>query len=1830
MDKISQVVAGLNMNSVASLVQEGQYTFALNGCIENFDGNSYSLQNEQGTLLCVTLPDLRVVGRLNILEKNLIVFWLTDNVNSEIGVVNTDTCTYTTKINSPCIGLSTEAPIHQAVYKVSNCSTEIFWTDGGKRKWMDLENLPFLEIPNPDGCENIITDQIDCNKLLVQPNFNIPQLQIESVDSDGELEAGTVQFGIQYSNVSSEAYTSIYSITNPLSIFDPNKITQDFNYKVNKSVNVLITNIDTSGFYDYYNLIVIKTINNIATPYIVGTYKITKETELISYTGQNKTEVSLTMFDVFEKFPIYDNVDGVTTAQDTIIWKSVTTTERINYQKIWNKVNLKWQTHRIRADKPYADELNIVEKKGFFRDEIYTFEGVFLLKNGLQTDRFLISSRISAPYDTELIFNSDVPQDSTDKCEVAEASPRWQLYNTASVIDFEQQLIETVCGARSVYSKNGPIEQSICGQKQYEEDECYEGPYQYGDFAYWESTEKYPCNTEIWGELADKPIRHHKFPDSIVTHIHDKNFIYPLGVKLDAQELLQIIQDSDLSQEQKDNIVGFKIVRGNRANNKSVVARGLLNNVGKYSREGTEYFYPNYPFNDLRVDPFILSENNTAESTDDTVQNSSCLEYKIRNTANAALVYKYIKCDGEETSVSVPGNGNITICAESSNIEDNKFGNDTHLVYSSSNKFCQSEEEEESSTIPGISNLNGFTNKERYTFHSPDTHFFQPSLGNILKLETAEWGNSRGHFVQVKNHAKYRFLSNKAVLTTLLFSTGIGFASGTYGLSNNVFNGTAAYTAFMVVSELIYKLLPKKNPAYQFNSLGFYDNYIPVKNEGNKQRRLELASYASPGVLSVGDDHSLNNFQRESSVYLKTTSPLPFVSEIAGVPEDNSRYTLSQENLCKNRSNVLNKDISSYYGTIKKNFQNQYGAVYSYNSVDTGAQYLFEDITPYNKDKYIFGGDCFINRFALKNKLPFFIDNRVDTLDEADVFYNEIGNIGFPKYWFSTDIKRGSLFGLFGIKSNNFDCKEGKFFYDSGVIYLFSYGIPYFWCESEVNVDLRQPYNGKEGDFFPHVSTDIPDEWLQEINTSIQNDNTYFYNKTFSKQNVENVFNSLPLDFTQDKCKSSFPFRAIFSEKQKSEAVEKKNNWLVYRPTSKFDFPQNNGNLVSLDGIENRQVLARFENKTFLYNALLTIPTSTAQAYLGQSLFDQNTPPLDYSDTDLGYFGSQHKMFLKTEYGDVSIDAERGSVFLMNGQKVNDISGDISKFLIEYLPFQIRKYFPQFPIDNHFNGCGLHGVYDNKYKRIIITKKDYIPIKDVLFDGTRFYTEKDKTYYATSGSCCPEGYSKLNGQCEKSIKTAAIQDTSTEFVATPVSYITYSADGTNIYSSINPDGSGTFITIPDNPFWTNLDGVSGPLNRVGFWNNTIDFSPFDVYVYVTFEVNVTDEKTYYVGIAGDNYFGLEVDCEEIFTSTGVINFFTWNIIPVTLSAGRHVFKMKVMNTFQVGLNPAAFGAEIYDNTEAEILASTGYDDLNVVFSTADLMGETINNFNYSCPDGECNSVVKEGDNYYCISNLIEEAHCENIISVPKVKKVKEYIDVSNTEYFANNSFTLSYSFKTQSWVSFHSYTPSYYVGNANFFYSSEDNLLWKHNTVVNLFNNYYGTKKPYIIEYPLYFKGTDEIIQNVKDYSKILKYTDYQDFIETDDVYFSHAILYNNQQCSGTLKLTKKPKNSISSYNKYPIYHPEEKEILYTKSNSFYQFNTFWALQKSSQQPMWKKPIDSILKELNNDNMNYSKRSFNKAPMMSKNSLIRLINEDVDDCKFISQFLIVGTQTSFK
>lgn len=1470
---------GLNLDSSINQVGPGRLTYALNAAIENFDSSSVNYQNEPGNQLCLDFtPGYRLIGEHFIPEKKKNIFFLSnpDTGASEIGFMDNNDCVYRVLINADCLNFDIKNPIPKIVHRISNCTTEIYWTDGiNSRRYLDIENPPWKLLSGTPNCDPVYINPltIDCNQLKLQPNFSIPSLNVSKVENVGTLVAGTYQFAVQYADASGNELTSYYSVTNPTPIADEFITTVNFDYPVGKSIVVSVANLDLTGQFQYYNLAVIKTINNISSAELIGTYSIEESSRDVTYTGEDQTAIQLAMIDILEKFPYYDIAQDVTAVQDVLVWNDLTSIDRINYQSIATQIELKWEAYRIPANENYADELNATNLRGYMRDEVYAFEIVFLLKNGKQTDGFHIPGR-------ELNQPVDNPQDipSTNSDFIGEPDyyigntgykSYWKVYNTATVSEFSSGYDAT--------------------------DLNYKGPYQFGEFSFWESTEEYPCQDDLWGDLAGQKIRHHKFPDVLVSPIIENgeivydndqivpsmqnDAVFPLGVRVNNSEINSLIFTSDLSDELKDDIVGYKIIRADRGTNKSVIAKGMLRNVNTYTRDDQEYYYPNYPYNDLGVDSYISATNNAwiAESEpyllylpstetifsweDFSGGGTGFIEITINDEQG---VYEYTSAsNGRVAEATIELDIRIEICSltrptallgriligpgnydvwKGRSFKRNCFTagwrlnwrdpfTDDNSAFSIENEWLQgfvvctggetkfvkvelppgpipyetdaagsnspwhsgvelqlreriempegeitSHTEGRISTIgckveipvEPITEINDDEGLSyRQVFNSPDTSFGQPFLGNVLKLESVMFGAGKGHFAQVKDNAKYKLLSLEAQQDALESAIEVGDLTSS-------FNAGVCFTVYQTYLTIYINGITRRNYAQSYNSRASYDYSFDIGNNkfgsanggttsflGIKQRDIDFARYLIPGVQSLApNEYNVNNWNRESSVFIKTienrdftnntsVDQIPFPSDTNSLETpsgpsiiDKSRYTIGSAGTCSSPEKEFDLSVVSYYASMKNIVLNQYGQIYSYSTVDTGYQVPKQT----GGTSTVFGGDTFISRFAYKTKLPFFIDNRVGAPVDSDVFFDEIGNIAYPRFWHSSrsilenaTIDNVTATNFFSYKAHNLDCPNDpssidpetggsyRTFYD-GFMYLFAYGIPSFYCESVYNTDLRQAFNNKEGDFWPHVSSGIPDDWLQETNVPIAQDNTYYYNVTFSKQNKENVFTHLPPDWKEDLCFTVFPFRAIYSDAATDSSDVRVNNWLVYRALSFHDFPQNYGDLTSLDGIQNKAILARFENKSLLYNNLLTIDTSNPQAaYIGNPRLFDASPPIDFAETDLGYVGAQNKFLLKIPQGQITVDAKRGQVFLIQGAKVLDLTGygsGVNRFMTDHLPFEILEYFPNVNTDNHFNGIGIHGVYDSKFERIIITKLDYIPLSSEIE-----YDEDSGDYY---------------------------------------------------------------------------------------------------------------------------------------------------------------------------------------------------------------------------------------------------------------------------------------------------------------------------------------------------------------------------------------------------------------------------------------------------------------------------------------------------------------------
>lgn len=189
----------------------------------------------------------------------------------------------------------------------------------------------------------------------------------------------------------------------------------------------------------------------------------------------------------------------------------------------------------------------------------------------------------------------------------------------------------------------------------------------------------------------------------------------------------------------------------------------------------------------------------------------------------------------------------------------------------------------------------------------------------------------------------------------------------------------------------------------------------------------------------------------------------------------------------------------------------------------------------------------------------------------------------------------------------------------------------------------------------------------------------------------------------------------------------------------------------------------------------------------------------------------------------------------------------------------------------------------------------------------------------------------------------------------------YGQFGTCIYEpGFNVDGTGIFEMIPyNNAFWINYpqDEVSlGPLNRCGLWTTTTA-----EYQDIGFSVclNISEAKTYYIGIGGDNSCKIFVNGQMVISQNPhalkylhntdtQVTFKLWHIYPILLNSGPNIIELIGHNDTSI----AAMGAEVYDNTKQQLINATSYEDLNLVFSTSSMIGLPIqigNAVGFTCP-----------------------------------------------------------------------------------------------------------------------------------------------------------------------------------------------------------------------------------------------------------------------------------------
>lgn len=1287
-----------------NLVSKEFWTFARNAQLNSHLGQTQFIQNEPSNYKCVDLP-YTPIGFIQLLNNKWAVF-TTDNTSSEIGIFDEKACTYTKLVNDNCLNFNTSYLVQGTSREVFDCSETIYWTDtNNPRRKLNLDNIPYKYTILDDACETKdYNNQLDCDELLIERKLTVPCIQ-SRLSVGGALLNGTYQFALAYT-INKYRVSDFYSVTRPQSIWSHQNLGQ--------AIDLEITNLDRD--YNQYQLVAIFTIDGVTSYRTIGYYSTSQEFHHINSVNRPEYE-ELTLTELITARPRYSHADLVVSNDKYLLWAGVKTSPELNYQKQAMQIDSEYVVYRVPQDY-YAKGGQLV---GYNRDEAYSFGIQWVDEKGEWSPIYHIGGRKAKAGEKSFISGRDVYELTDPTCHDV-LPKKFEVENT---------------GGNMIPYAGIPI--------------CDEVLIGYGEMAYTESTELYPDNEEMFGEDKCTPIRHHKFPDNCKTHIYSDagKYINILGVRFK-----NIQHPKDSSGNPVQGLVGYRIVRGNREGNRTVIAKGIVTNMRQALdiKEPTKVvYYPNYPYNSLQQDPFL--------SAKEVFYKNGERDYFPQIVAKRDTFSFY----GPHTLFSNISLGNELVFLT----EEHGIMNGYHeRPYKQPKQKLLTNFDLYFALLVGT--LNGFlalTGKKVYTTRE------SLIAGNpILKYEDKVTATDPGIVIErpaVPGVAypsgipgvpgsTYNPTVGEAVMIETADSIINGYANPTVGPTSAIKIistsleilakvGMFFYFSFQAAKEvldIIYEIGGWQEYAMQQNSSTLYNNYYCTLKD-NKRRRIQHYQYIYDGINTV-EGNPLNNYKRQNSVYFRLNDAI-----LDPVVTDNTLANLEDLDLCNDIFKSFQRQSSLWYVANKRKIPNQYGQLDSIEYLDTG--HCVTDVSNNGGDlvydtDLIFGGDTFISKFAIKDSMHYFSEYLYDVPDGFQYDYQPHRNVAYPRFWIdSNPYDISEFFNLFSAFSGgtapnpsnvprnkrNLNCQGNNLFAQDGLtvirnqfFYLFNSGVKEFFVESDYNIDYRD-WKGDKPTFYNNFNRDLSTLFKSKI--EIEKREEFIYDKTFSKQLLENSLIQQRLDFDpliDTTCFQYLKNRVIYSMPASKE--QKGDSWQINLINNYYDFPLAEfGDITAMHGVDNEQIMFLFD-KASPYITIgrdeLELDGSGKKITLGDGgLFSREPRSIAYSDFHYG--NSQSKWaFVNTQFGSFYPSQRQGRTFEFNGKLEEFSRNGMHWWFKNYLPSQLLDQFPNFKRkDNPVTGVGLLSVFDNTEEKYYLTKRDY-RLKD-QWVGKIYYNE---------------------------------------------------------------------------------------------------------------------------------------------------------------------------------------------------------------------------------------------------------------------------------------------------------------------------------------------------------------------------------------------------------------------------------------------------------------------------------------------------------------------------
>lgn len=991
---------GLIKDFDESSTPEGSYTHARNATKYTVLGNLNTRSNEPSNLLCNSNIPYTIIGTIHLYGDVWAIF-STDDTHSEIGIFDDSICQYTRSIHDPCIKSTATGCVCDSttttclnfnrknlIIGVSkqnfDCSWQVYFADGNNPdRTINITSPEFIkDCKIVDGCL-ICTEtcQIDCNAIRLARLVDSPCLNITRGNNGGNLQNGSYFAVVAYS-INNLIVTDYFPPSNVQSIFEHDNLSG--------SLEINIGEMDTFHF-DEFQLVIVRTINQQTSAKLIGTYSTRTKHIFLDQISESLTDIPIELIPF--RSPVYEKSEGIFQVGTYAIRVAPTTKFDFNYQPIANRITTKWIITEYPSDY-YRKGGNITS---YLRDEVYPFFIRWVYDTGDRSSSYHIPGRAAIANEKDPTGSDNIPSD-IDPNFPNTLPERWEVYNTASGNPIPH-----------IIQQDGGV---VIGK---------------GQMGYWESTEVYPDDQpEIWNQsdnnhtikdpsigivgtqwsiypgdlpvqLCGKPIRHHRMPDNLSTPgVTEHFFKYPnnvIKIRVLGVEFGKIRAPRDNEGRLISGIVGYEILRGSREGNKTVIAKGIINNTRQYNLTTSNFtsnkqgLYPNYPYNPLGEDPTvaILDQSNngglgalgTAPALQEAVNvNKSVFTFHSPDTQfnNPFLSMKEIKLYGE-LGGDVQGNfeevnghpkekllGDISfVLAAILGIASAGLaivGRKTDTLTPSSNNDTGLLEVGVSNTLgildPAGLVANATSNSLGIALATIELDPLTSTSGILNVLSAAFVGNN----ASVNEDAKGIAVSAARVATSFNAGAVPPLRDSSRQWSDfdymppllKLVGGLITFSYYWTLGtdsalRLIESLIPYRQFAYRYRSHGFSDgflhgNAVPTGLSSSSTTRRELvnSNYLDNQFQDFGTNYRINNLYRGKAVILETNTPINNPNGIDNTVQCISSAT-QQGRLSKDKNGnvIVNSEFTThttaYYAALKIKLRDQYGQMTSIQEV---------------------------------------------------------------------------------------------------------------------------------------------------------------------------------------------------------------------------------------------------------------------------------------------------------------------------------------------------------------------------------------------------------------------------------------------------------------------------------------------------------------------------------------------------------------------------------------------------------------------------------------------------------------------------------------------------------------------------------------------------------------------------------------------------------------------------------------------------------------------------------------------------------------------------------